>query len=227
MARLKPWSPTQYSNLALSILLLLQQFSPIFIISIAAQDIDTADETNLAQTEEERCLSPKAQTSCGECIRSGRLCTWMEKGVYNNTRTKCFSKGDGRKPPGSVYPVGVSLRELSNTGKLNTYIKKEFYKKSILVLEENQEAPKQVDIQHVTKIPSSLNLAEIMEYLQPEELIRTLCASKLGQHNDRRSLTIPTDPCCTRRQRQRQRKDSGIAQRQQQRQHRQQRQQHD
>ena len=125
MARLKNWSPTQFSNLALSILLLLQQFSPIFIISIAAQDVDSADETNLAQTEEERCLSPKAQTSCGECIRSGRLCTWMEKGVYNNTRTKCFSKGDGRKPPGSVYPVGVSLRELSNTGKLNTYISPE------------------------------------------------------------------------------------------------------
>lgn len=117
----KRWSQVQYSNLALSLLLLIQQFSPI-LLSVSAQ---SSDPESVPQTEEERCLSSNAQTSCGQCIRSGRLCTWMERGVYNNTRTKCFSKGDGKKPTGSVYPSGISVSIQSNTGKLNTYIRPE------------------------------------------------------------------------------------------------------
>jgi hypothetical protein len=59
-------------------------------------------------------------------------------------------------------------------------IRKDFFKTSILVLEENQEAPTQINFQNIIKIPSSLSLAEIMEYVRPAELIKTLCASKLG-----------------------------------------------
>lgn len=62
----------------------------------------------------------------------------------------------------------------------SSLIRKDFHRTSILILEENQEIPTKLDVENVTKIPSSLKLAEIIEYVRPGELIKTLCASKLG-----------------------------------------------
>lgn len=69
------------------------------------------------------CLYKESQQSCENCIKAASNCAWMEKGVFDETKTKCFSKAftDGALPDGAIYPAESSYKVEEETGN-NKYI---------------------------------------------------------------------------------------------------------